>query len=81
MWITIRYRFGLSVSQATVKPAYVTTANNTKRTAENAKRRRWVIIRNYLDWTGRTVRWNYDRIMTIVTFKTKKARKDPLGQQ
>ena len=38
MWITIRYRFGVSVSKATVKTAYVTIANNTKRTAENAKR-------------------------------------------
>ena len=38
MWITMRYRFVMSVSQATVKPVHITIANNTKRTAENAKR-------------------------------------------
>jgi hypothetical protein len=38
MWITMRYRFVVSVSQTTVKPVYNTIANNTKRTAENAKR-------------------------------------------
>jgi len=38
MWITVPYGFGVSVSQATVDHAYVTIANNTKRTTENAKR-------------------------------------------
>ncbi len=38
MWITTPHGSVVSVSQATANRAYVTIANNTKRTAENAKR-------------------------------------------
>ena len=38
MWITTLNGSVVSVSKATTNRAYVTNANNTKRTAENAKR-------------------------------------------